>query len=339
MLNLDIWNIVFGLLDAPSALNLRHSSRFLYHTSNSISEQTWRQWICDFTPHEPPSWKDSVVRLLRPLRLANGAQMKCSQRAGPPTIREGFRKRHVYLLGHDMSHVVDYQEWTITGVATPPRAVYSSQWHSSVTEFSADFDGIVLTGDKVRWIQRDGNVDVYIPAEFQGRSQFLGKSSSPHQTFLFVHRSWEDSEEVDKQDFVSDVFYVQWGTRHLLHVSRNCVASLSGTNCLLVNGLLIWRNTSYRVEVKNMLTKEQIELPYSGAEIGYHDDRYVFFFTKNEFRVIDTLSLTIFALDNYLFDVKSGIQLLDGEFNSWLHPSVGSDIKFILKPGETVSLE
>lgn len=338
MLNTDIWTHIFSLVDFKTALNLRYSCRELYHASNDFSEAVWSLYLKPVGGEFCDTAKNSIIRLNRPLEFVHGKEIKCSQKAGPPGLKTGFLKHLVYVQGEKMGYIVDYKEWTVRAVETREKPDPLS-W-SCFSEFNSDFESISLESDTVVWKKRTGmDLTVSIPKNYRNtRLKHLFRASSPNQTFVYLHRHWEDSEETDKVDFLSDLVYVNWQEGNM-NVMDKCItmASASSVNALLVNGLLFYKGPNYTLQVKNMLTGEQQQVSPNGVEIGYHDTRYVCYNTLERTHVIDTLTLVIYPLTNLLFDFRSGIQMVEGEFFSWLHTAVGSGV-FDMDIGQTMSL-
>lgn len=339
MLNHDIWTQIFSLVDFQTALNLRYSCSLLFHLSNDLSDAVWALYLKDIGGEFCEESRNSIIRLSRCLEFTKGPLIKCSQKAGPPSPRSGFLKHLVYMQGDgNVGYVADYQEWSVRAVNTPTETD-SSSWNC-FSEFNSEFESIVLEENSVVWKKEEKpDSRVQIPPKYTNtRQKHLFKASNPSQTFVYLHRHWEDSEETDKQDFLSDVLYVNWkeGTMDLVEGCKT-MASANSVNALLVNGLLFFKGPYYTLQVKNMLTGEQKQVSPNGMEIGYHDDRYVCYNTLETTHVIDTLTLVVYPLTNLLFDFRSGIQHIEGQFLSWLHPAVGSGT-FDLRPGQVMSL-
>ncbi|KAG5366274.1 hypothetical protein CJU89_0692 [Yarrowia sp. B02] len=339
MINHDIWAHIFSLVDFRTALSLRYASRELFHVSNEIPDTVWSQYLKDIGGEFCEDSKNSIIRLSRPLNFTRGPLIQCSQKAGPPSPKTGFLKHMVYIQGPgNLGYVMDYQEWTVRAVETPGEADTTS-WYC-FSEFNSEFESIVLEEDCVVWKKQKGaDKRVQIPPKYRiTRQKHLFRASNPNQTFVYLHRHWEDSEETDKQDFLSDILYVNWKEERV-DMLEGCttMASANSVNCLLLNGLLFYKGPYYTLQVRNMLTGEHQQVSPNGMEIGYHDDRYVCYNTLETTHVIDTLTLVIYPLTSLLFDFRSGIQHINGQFLSWLHPAVGSGT-FDLEAGQTMSL-
>lgn len=339
MLNHDIWTQIFSLVDFRTALNLRYSCRELFHLSNELSDAVWALYLKDIGGEFCEKAKNSVIRLNRPLVFTTGPLTKCSQKAGPPSPKAGFLKHLVYIQGDGkIGYVVNYREWSVKAVETEGETDTTS-WYC-FSEFNKEFESIALEENSVVWQKRQGpDLRVQIPMKYQNtRHKHLFRASNPNQTFVYLHRYWEDSEETDKQDFLSDILFVNWKERRM-NLLEGCItmASANSVNCVLINGLLFFKGPNYTLQVKNMLTGEHHQVSPNGVEIGYHDDRYVCYNTLETTHVIDTLTLLIYPLTNVLFDFRSGIQHIEGQFISWLHPVVGSGT-LNLKPGQVMNL-